>query len=288
MGKIADDIKLDRTKAEMDAVRQRLETTKRELEAALARQADLRERAGKLPDSQYAQQLLSQMAQIQTRKTEVDAQVNALATRLEALRQQAAREARESEKQRPTAPLLQEQARVVRDALAEYERVSEMYGPESPQVLTAKQALEEARRRLKEQAAASQAGQTEQIQSVETDYRAALATQSEFATRARQLEQELRTLPSELLDAEMLQAEIDAKQKLVAEFSALLIKAEVAYEKRGIRWFLLDPPRPPEYKTSPSGMKALLLGGVLGFVLALLPLLYSLFGRLVEPAPADG
>lgn len=290
MERIADEVKLDRSKAHLDAVSRQVAAQQEELDQSRKALASLQAELGNLDPEAYAQSL----TQLVVRTRESVQQAEAELT--EAQRQRAAtaaliqQQSANVDELPEEVPFLLERRQAVHEARAVYEEQSRKYGPESPQVLNAQSELRRAERALNEALAAARAGLEPNL--IELDAKiAALAGRVREARRSEsELLGEAQQLPIALGDVMSLMDEVRLQQEALAQLERQRLAAQMEYERQGVRWNVLDVPRPPLSKAAPSTMKALLLGALLGALLFGWPALLLVWRLLLdgdrpEPVP---
>lgn len=287
MQRIADEVKLDRTKANLDAVTSQLALQQSELDRARERLVELQSQLGNLDPQAYAQSLTQLVVQARESVQQTTIDLEQAQRERDATKRLIEAQSKRIESLPEEVPFLLERREAVRKLKAEYEDASRKYGPESPQVLNAKNQLRRAEQELQAGLAATKQGLEPNL--LQLDARiAALTGRLKEATRAQQeLSAEAKGLPVALAEVTKLLTDVAQLQEAVAQLEQQRLAARMAFERQGVRWNVLDPPRPPLYKSTPRTSKALITGFLIGAMLAGWPFLLAIWRALLEKDPSE-
>lgn len=291
MGDLADESQLDRLKAELLKTREQLRDSQLQLSSLIDQQTRLLTASGGVAPGDIARLGAELRQSIQIERENTRGEVAEYQKRLAAVRAGIEEQLAALDQLPAEAPLLQEQRKAVRELLDAYERATKMYGPDSPQVLRAAADLQRATAALDRQAAAVRYGLAPELLALQASLAGSQARLKQQDQALHDVDRTLEGLPSEVGREDLLGAEIAAQREMVANLRSALAAAEAAYERAGLRWFVLDPPTKPKEKEGPSGLKGLLVGLIAGSLLVFLPLarptIEWFLGEDVSGAPND-
>ncbi len=282
MAVIADEIKLDRAKANVQNLEEWVAQEQAALNRATGELTRFESNLGSVDLSTYAQSVTQLQVEARRNLQTTRAARRDLEEQRKTLQAQIREQVTNVQALADEVPFLKERRKRHLEAQQAFREAERVYGPQSPQVLRAQAELADARREVEQAARSAAHGLTPQV--MELDGRLAGLKAKEAAEKAhlKQIQDELRLLPNDLSRLVELQSEAESRRQAVADLRGQLLQARMEYERHGIRWKVLDPPRPPFTKSGPSTVMALLLGalgggGLMGLWFA--PQLYrQLFG----------
>lgn len=288
MDTMSKEIKLDRTRAQVDATRQRLNEETGKLEQASRRLTQIQtelSKAGVLDDSA---EMGKGLGTIKQGLTETTAALVSAVRQRDAARAQLDDQLRQMKTLPAEFPLLKSTREAFAKAYDTYLEASRKYGPESPEVVNAQAQLEIVQRRLQDESAnLKRSGTVPELLDLEARVQALTAERKLYSGLLKEQQAVLGSLPAALQQYRDVKEELALRGKLVAQLSSNLSDAELAYEQRGVRWTVLDAPQVPLLKTGPSNARSLIIGLFFGLLLGGWPLLVqaarSLFVNLPEP-----
>ncbi|HAZ64743.1 MAG TPA: hypothetical protein DCZ72_14195 [Armatimonadetes bacterium] len=255
---VADEIELDRSRANLLRMQERLATEERRL-AALGQV----ERAGALPP--IAAELESMHSILVDEAVKVDAQlsdarneVQKLEASLRAARAATASQLAALHELPAEAPLLTAARAAYRAAQTAYDDLAARYGPENVRVIEAAAALRRAETDLQAQATQAADGRL----GPEVELEISLAGARSLAAGLQRRRDELRAQATQLvggLPAERQhKREAATQEDLVVALRRDVLQAEMNYLQSGVRWFVLDPAEVPLGPSAPSLSMAML------------------------------
>jgi len=291
MGRIADDIMLDRAKHKVTALTERAKQDNEKLRQAADRLANMQTDVGDLAPNEYARSLGSTLLALQQQLVVANASVQ----RSRAARSQAWMQLNKQlaalNKLPSDNPLLMESRKQYRDALARYERLSRMYGAENVEVGKALQDVKDSRRALDADLSGAKQGMVPAVLSAEAQAAASEAERDSLEAQVKGWRAQLLALPQRAAKLAMIEAEFLAQQETLKAVESALVAAEIDFEQSGVQWTILDPPMLPLHKRNPSTFFALILGMFVGGFIAAIPLVPPLLAELFriasEPAGAE-
>ena len=266
MDAVAAEIKLDRSKARMQDLARELATAKTKL--ALL-QEDAVGLAWKSDGSVelLGEQLGERLSSVDTVRLQAKADLNAVEQRIATVRKQLSQNLAEVNKLPAELEFLQDARQRVREAENTYQQLIQAYGDESSEVVKAKLELSLERDNLKRQMQAVSSGLTEELQQLvasRDELQARLRTVSDASS---QIQGRLAEMPQAMLLAMQAKQAVDLQTQVVDNLERESLGARMEYEQHGIKWSILDPPLVPWRKLSPSTMKNIFLGFLLGSLL---------------------
>ena len=287
MDRAAVDIKLDRTRSSLDDAKAFYSKQLQVVARCRAELLQAQERAHILDAGASAAQATEALAQTQTKLRELDGQVVVETAALQGLRSEQARQLAALAELPIESPLLTEQRGRYTRAQAEFERVSTLYGPRSPQVLRAAQELRRAARDLASGVRGVKAG-------LMPDYVERRLSLESLKVQRTELQRAVAAQEARLGGVARASAEVGSRlqalqreQQALAALRAQVVQLDMDYWRHGLRWSFLDPPEVPDLRSAPRLGRMALLGLVFGALMGLTPLLRRLLPQLLQLNSAE-
>lgn len=288
MGTLADEFKVDQTKAELVAVQEMLKEKNAE-QKRLRDQLDRYLMAKPMGDAGiYARAMSERYVTARSQLAKIEAALASAQRRKEVLADQVDRQVRTIEELPEEVDFLKDRRDARARASEAYAVAVSQWGPESPQVQRAKLDLEYARKQIAEAAANAKAGLTPELLKADEQIET-------LRVERQQQQQELSSMVGDLNDAVRRQDEIavlnhqlDAYRSSILGLEEQLAHAQIEFSYRGIHWKIVSQPLVPISKHAPSTMLALLTGFLAGAALfGARPLVDWLMGLLASVTEAE-
>jgi uncharacterized protein involved in exopolysaccharide biosynthesis len=296
MGDLAREFKLDRTASKVSSLQQQLDTETAELRSLEQQLVAIQSKSGKTEPQEFARSLIAGWQERRLLVEKAEARIGSLEAQRAAVFQQLDAELSHLTDLPENFPLLKARREDYLKARQESERLKAMWGPENADVLKAANALAAAEQAMLREAKQLKAGMVPEVYQIDEELRGLRAERQRDAQAAAVVEQQLASMPQFVADYGRLTADIAQKQKSVTTIQESLHQAEVDSLSRGVRWSVLDEPRPPDTAEGPSLKRTLLLGFAIGLLLGGLPVFRGLFlwfmglsrtlGAPIPPEPA--
>lgn len=255
---VADEIELDRSRANLLRIQERLATEERKL-AALGQV----ERAGALPahaaelESMHTT-LVEETVRVDARLSDARNEVQRLEASLRAARAVTAEQLEALHELPAEAPLLTAARAAYRAARAEADDLATRYGPENVQVVEAAGALRRAEAELQAQAAQAADGRYGPEVELEIQLAGARSLAAGLQRRRDDLRQRAARMVGALPAERQHKRDATTQEELVIALRHDVLQAEMNHLQSGVRWFVLDPAEEPLERSAPSLSMALL------------------------------
>lgn len=276
MGLIADEIKLDRTKANLEVVRLKLADERPRLDRLMGRLTEVQTALGQVKADTYAEELTKAVFGVEDRIQVTRQSLTAAEQARRVREEQVRRQIREANSLPLDLDFLRDSREGYREAAESYRLLSLKYGPENSQVIAARKLVDERRRVLDQELAAVRKGFVADLLASDAQVAALRAELRVQEAQQAGLKRLARAVPADAWRLASLTGEVERQQRLVVRLEAELVEAELAYARKGIRWTVLDEARPPRIKAGPKVMANIFLGGGIGAVLLAWTALWSL------------
>ncbi len=286
MTRIADEMQLDRYKHNLNQLNSRLVRERALLDERVAQLERVQSELGNVDIVTYTGGVTQALLEVRGRLGEIEGELAQYETMLGSARTQLDRQLASVEALPADLPLLFEARRRYTEARAKVRLLEEKFGPENPELLVAQRELQIAERDLHASMDAARGGLTTEILSLESRVSGLRAQRTEANRLIAGLEAEMKALPADVVSLTRLEAEVRQQTAVVERLAAQELEAQLAYDRRGVRYQLLNEPRVPVRKSGPAVVGSVILGALAGMALLGFPLLRDLAARYLFPPPA--
>lgn len=287
MGDAARRLNLDASETGINIMREQRAELEADLEGLRAEQIQVQTRLAAADGPSMAQALTSALAEAEAAQRTADGELQGLERRRTELQEQSSLLRTHLRDLPDGLPLLNQQRLDYVTARAALDAAEQRWGPESSEVLNARQTAEGAWARLEAAAKAASSGLTQELMTVEAGIAQAQGRLAAARQQGEQLRQRASTMPGEVSNLTHLSAQVLQYEARLARTEDQLREAEANHAARGTNWQVLDAPRVPERKSGPSGVRFGLLGLFLGAVLAAAKPAWQAIGAMARDAQAE-